>query len=212
MGKRCARFERRPRDFYRTPEEAVAPLIPHLRAARVRTFAEPCAGDGALVQHLELHGLRCVYAGDISTGQDALARERFGAPVITNPPWSRDVLHALISHFMRAAPFTWLLFDSDWAHTRQATALIQQCAIILPIGRVKWIPGTEHAGLDNAAWYRFDAEHAGGPIQLAYRCDSATDSGPRRCSVSQCARPYWPLRSDSRFCSDACRQRAPPAH
>jgi len=75
MGKR-SNFERIPRDFYPTPLAAVSPLIPHLRG--VRTFAEPCCGDGALVRHLESYGLRCVYAGDIATGQDALALNSYG--------------------------------------------------------------------------------------------------------------------------------------
>jgi hypothetical protein len=70
MGKR-SNFERREADFYPTPRAAVLPLIPHLRG--IHTFAEPCAGDGALVRHLESFGLRCVYSGDIRTGQDALA-------------------------------------------------------------------------------------------------------------------------------------------
>ena len=43
MGKR-SNFERREADFYPTPFEAVLPLIPYLRG--IRTFAEPCAGDG----------------------------------------------------------------------------------------------------------------------------------------------------------------------
>ena len=59
--------------------------MPHLRGMHI--FAEPCAGDGALVRHLKLCGLRCVYAGDLADGQDALAVPRFDAPVITNPPW-----------------------------------------------------------------------------------------------------------------------------
>ena len=63
MGKR-SNFPRRERDFYPTPRAAVLPLIPWLRG--VRTFAEPCCGDGALVRHLESFGLRCVYAGDIA--------------------------------------------------------------------------------------------------------------------------------------------------
>jgi hypothetical protein len=89
MGKR-SNFERVPRDFYPTPFAAVPPLIPHLRG--VRTFAEPCCGNGALVHHLELHGLRCGYAGDISTGQDALALEHYGDAdaIITNPPYHRN--------------------------------------------------------------------------------------------------------------------------
>jgi len=69
MGKRSS-FERVPRDFYPTPLAAVPPLIPHLGG--VRRLAEPCCGDGALVRHLEAHGLRCVHASDIATGQDAL--------------------------------------------------------------------------------------------------------------------------------------------
>jgi hypothetical protein len=62
MGKRSG-FERREADFYPTPRAAVVPQIPHLRGTR--SFAEPCAGDGALVRHLEAKGLRCVYSGDM---------------------------------------------------------------------------------------------------------------------------------------------------
>src|SRR6478672_4825201 len=103
MGKRSI-FERADRDFYRTPFAAVPPLIPHLRG--IRMFAEPCAGDGALVRHLESFGLRCVYAGDIATGQDALALDTFGDAdaIITNPPYERKTMHALISHFARILP------------------------------------------------------------------------------------------------------------
>jgi hypothetical protein len=118
MGKR-SNFERIPRDFYPTPYAAVPPLIPHLRG--IRTFAEPCCGDGALVSHLESFGLRCVYQGDISTGQDALALDHYGNidAVITNPPWTRKLLHPMINHFQKIAP-TWLLIDQDWAATKQA--------------------------------------------------------------------------------------------
>ena len=49
------KYERRERDFYATPGSAVLPLVPHLRAARVRRFCEPCAGEGDLV--------RCYNAG-----------------------------------------------------------------------------------------------------------------------------------------------------
>ena len=61
MGKRSS-FERRQADFYPTPRAAVVPLIPYLRRS-IRNFAEPCAGDGALVRHLEEFGLRCVLCG-----------------------------------------------------------------------------------------------------------------------------------------------------
>ena len=118
MGKR-SNFERRAADFYPTPRAAVVPLIPHLRG--IRSFAEPCAGDGALVRHLESFGLRCVYAGDIRTGQDALALDHYGAvdAIITNPPYTRELMHRLIEHFQHIAP-TWLLIDYDWSATKQA--------------------------------------------------------------------------------------------
>ena len=51
MGKRSD-FERIPRDYYPTPYEAVLPLIPHL-PQKPFSYAEPCAGDGALVNHIE---------------------------------------------------------------------------------------------------------------------------------------------------------------
>jgi hypothetical protein len=151
MGKR-SNFDRREADFYPTPRAAVVPLIPYLRGSGIRTFAEPCAGDGALVRHLESFGLRCVYAGDISSGQDALALDHYGAAdaIIANPPYTRELMHRLIAHFQRILP-TWLLLDSDWACTRQAAPFLPCCSDIVAIGRVKWIEGSKHTGKDNHA-------------------------------------------------------------
>jgi len=136
MSKRCNEYDRIPRDFYATPAKAVAPPIPYLRAAGIKTFAEPCCGEGDLVGHLESYSLRCAYAGDIATGQDALALDDYGDSdsIVTNPPWSREVLHRLIPHFARIAP-TWLLLDSDWAQTKQAVPFLPHCSDLLPIGR-----------------------------------------------------------------------------
>ena len=162
MGKR-SNFERRPADFYPTPRAAVLPLIPYLR--NIRTFAEPCAGDGALVAHLESFGLRCVYAGDIRGGRDALALDQYGAAdcIITNPPYTRKLMHRLIAHFKRIAP-TWLLLETDWASTLQAMPFLPSCSDIVTIGRVKWIEGSKYTGKDNHAWYRFDIRHKSGPV------------------------------------------------
>src|SRR5262249_4185034 len=162
MGKR-SNFERREADFYPTPLAAVVPLIPYLRG--IRSFAEPCAGDGDLVRHLEAFGLRCVYQGDVRAGRDALAVNSYGAAavIITNPPYTRDLMHRLIEHFARIAP-TWLLLELDWASTRQAAPFMPSCSDIVAIGRVKWIEGSKHTGKDNYGWFRFDARHASGPV------------------------------------------------
>lgn len=161
MGKRST-FERRKNDAYQSPASVVPPLIPHLRG--VRTFAEPCAGEGKLVAELIRNGLFCSFKGDIEEGFDALSDPidaRFDA-IITNPPWSREILHPMILRFQSIAP-TWLLFDADWVHTRQAAPFIDQCSHIVSIGRVKWIEDSKFTGKDNAAWHRFHDQHAGGP-------------------------------------------------
>ncbi|WP_322884232.1 hypothetical protein U8C35_07700 [Sinorhizobium medicae] len=163
MGKRST-FERRKNDAYQSPASVVPPLIPHLRG--VKTFAEPCAGEGRLVKSLESNGLTCTFSGDIERGFDALSgpemlATRFDA-IITNPPWTRDILHPMILRFQSIAP-TWLLFDADWVHTRQAVPFIDQCSHIVSIGRVKWIEDSPFTGKDNAAWHRFHEQHVGGP-------------------------------------------------
>jgi hypothetical protein len=163
MGKRSSNFERRPADFYPTPRAAVVPLIPYLRG--IESFAEPCCGDGALIAHLESYGLHCLYSGDIRNGQDALALDHYGdaEAIVTNPPYTRELMHALIAHFQRIAP-TWLLLECDWASTKQAVPFMPHCSDIVAIGRVKWIEGSKHTGKDNFAWYRFDIRHSSGPV------------------------------------------------
>lgn len=160
MGKRSA-FQRIPRDFYRTPVEAVRPLLPHL-APRTR-YIEPCAGDGALIEALATAGHHCLFALDIEprgeniTQGDALTIDWAAVPMfITNPPWARDVLHPLIERLASTAP-TWLLFDADWMHTRQAVPFLPMLQKIVSIGRVKWIADSPFTGKDNCVWHLFDA-------------------------------------------------------
>lgn len=161
MGKRSS-FERVERDFYPTPREAVLPLLPHLEPEMM--FLEPCAGDGALITHLWAFNHRCTYGVDIEP-RWPMARvgdARFmvynmdGAThFITNPPWSRPILHQIIANLSSQAP-TWLLFDADWAHTRQAVPYLPWLRKIVAVGRLKWIPDSKFTGKDNCAWHLFD--------------------------------------------------------
>jgi hypothetical protein len=162
MGKR-SNFERIPRDFYQTPLEAVLPLLDHLPLNT--QFIEPCAGDGALVRHLEASGHTCIEAYDIEPQNvdiykaDAL-QVYFGDRaeyLITNPPWDRNILHPLIDHFS-AQVSTWLLFDADWIHTKQSIPYLNRLRSIVSIGRIKWIPDSKMTGKDNCAWYLFVPE------------------------------------------------------
>jgi hypothetical protein len=206
MGKRST-FERREADFYPTPQKAVLPLIPFLRHDGVRTFAE----SWRLGPALEAFGLRCVYAGDICTGQDALAINSYGAAdaIITNPPFSRhstETLKRMIVHFQHIAP-TWLLLPLNFAANEYAAPFLPKCSHTVIIGRVKWFERTAHKSQENFAWYRFDAQHVGGPV-LYYSRGHVDVIPERRRPCERCGKSYRPERSSARFCSPACRQRA----
>jgi hypothetical protein len=159
MGKRSD-FERVPRDFYQTPREAVVPLLPHLPPGT--RYIEPCAGDGALLTPLQEAGHNCIGCYDIQSNwtwvETADARNAtypYARMFITNPPWSRDVLHPIIENLSRQRP-TWLLFDADWMHTRQSAPFMPYLQKIVSVGRVKWIKDSPFTGKDNCCWYLFD--------------------------------------------------------
>lgn len=158
MGKRSD-FERIPRDFYPTPRAAVLPLLPYL-GPNTR-FAEPCAGDGRLIDVLVEHGHRCAWACDIAPRRDDIHENDaatcglgMAKVFITNPPWNRADLHEIIVNLSDKAP-TWLLFDADWIHTRQAIPFLPRLRKIVSVGRVKWIEDSPHTGKDNCAWHLF---------------------------------------------------------
>ena len=83
---------------------------------------------------------------------------------ITNPPWDRKVLHPLIVHLAMQAP-TWLLFDADWIHTRQASPFMPSLVKMVSVGRVKWIADSPFTGKDNCAWHLFNVRNVA-PAQL----------------------------------------------
>ena len=161
MGKR-SEFEHRKNDFYPTPIEAVQPLIPFLPKEKF-SFYEPCAGDGRLVTYLQsLSAGISIGHSDVDPQCDWVGcKDAFDVFVplktnyiITNPPWSRWLLHPMIEHFSKQAP-TWLLFDADWMHTKQAVPYLTKLKKVVSIGRVKWIENSKHTGKDNSCWYLF---------------------------------------------------------
>jgi hypothetical protein len=163
MGKRSS-FERVERDFYPTPLSAVIPLFPFL--IQGTRFAEPCAGNGALTQHLISAGHTPYWQSDIHPMQKDIHTANaleltnplaWADCIITNPPWDRKILHPMITHF-RTLNKTWLLFDSDWAFTKQSIHFMPYCSKIVAVGRVKWIEGSKSTGKDNCSWYCFEKQ------------------------------------------------------
>lgn len=161
MTKRAkGKFKRRKQDFYATPESAVLPLLPHLPVGT--KFNEPCAGNGALTLTLQSHGFECGWQSDIEPQAHGIQRcDALSVAAccedmfITNPPWTREILHSLIVHLSDIAP-TWLMFDADWMHTKQAIPYLTRCVKIVSVGRVSWM-GNGVSGFDNCAWYLFAA-------------------------------------------------------
>lgn len=169
---RYSDFEKLPRDKYYTPLEAFKPLIAFLPDTPFG-FAEPCAGNGKLIKHIESNTLgECVWASDIDPDEDSeedieildglsLTAEHVSHAdlIITNPPWSRQkkdgyILHRLIEVCANLKP-TWFLVDSNWVNTIQSKPFVDKYLTdILPIGRVKWFGDMQ--GKEDASWYRFD--------------------------------------------------------
>jgi len=170
MGKR-SNFARKKNDFYETWDRRALPALLSLVPTGTKFF-EPCVGSGELVHMLEDAGLECTGACDIDpkngyTQGDALdltEEHVSGADcILTNPPWTRQILHPMIEHFSRLKP-TFLLFDANWVWTKQAGVLLDSCVQIVATPRLQWMRNTRDTATDDTAWYHFDATHTGGPI------------------------------------------------
>jgi hypothetical protein len=163
LGKR-SNFERIERDNYETPAAAVLPLLPWLSAET--RFVEPCVGNGCLAGHLKRARHILVGAYDLPTDARSAAYDIDGADCfITNPPyWGRPAdLHLMIENLSNRLP-TWLLLSGNWVWNLSSGPLLDlRVRLIVPVGRVKWIEGSEHASKDDAAWLLF------GPPDIANR-------------------------------------------
>lgn len=166
MTKTQGQFEKRPRDFYKTPAKVVLSLKDFLPSAF--TFAEPCAGDGALVVHLEKLGGVCLLPLDIEPQADWVtegdANNLTGEAVewcnyiITNPPFSWNVLKPLMEKWIDLQP-TILLLPADFMHNLRFTPFLRSCEKIVSIGRVQWIEGSKGSGVENYCWYFFNGNN-----------------------------------------------------
>jgi hypothetical protein len=169
MGKR-SNFERIEKDFYPTPYKAILPLLPHL--SKDVWFYEPCCGANDLINHLETAGHTCIGSSDSEVDATTTKYNFNDLPrldcFITNPPWTRSILHPIIENLRNQAP-TWLLFDAGWMHTKQSIPYLHYCSKIVSVGRLKWIPNSAYSSLDDCCWYLFEKEKTStifiGPIE-----------------------------------------------
>jgi hypothetical protein len=154
MGKRSD-FQRRERDFYPTPYDAVVPLLPHLPDSV--SFHEPCCGDCDLVNHLVKHGHWAGDVSDIGQGEDAATLTMcLGDMFITNPPWKWEILSTIIINLSNLAP-TWLLLNADLMHNKRMGPFMEFCEKVVSVGRVSWMQNGKK-GFENCAWFLFDQD------------------------------------------------------
>lgn len=166
MTKTQGVYEKRPRDFYPTPFKAVEPLKGFLSTGL--TFCEPCAGDGALVKHIEsLFQAECFLPVDIEPQADWIIKGdaidlneeavQYCDLIITNPPFTWSVLKPLMEKWISLRP-TVLLLPADFMHNIRFSPFLKTCWFIKSIGRVKWIEDSKSGGVENYAWYMFDKD------------------------------------------------------
>lgn len=153
MGKRSD-FPKIPKDAYNTFDpRATKPLLEYFLP--FCTYYEPCVGQGDLMKLL--YPYQCVGYSDIETDARTTQYETQAQYFITNPPWTRKILHPIIENLRVQRP-TWLLFDAAWMFTAQSAPYMQYCRVVIAVGRLRWIPGTTMDGKDDCAWYLFDKE------------------------------------------------------
>jgi predicted RNA methylase len=170
MGKRSDFTPRKMDQYFTTDPKAARVLANHFDYVGIqeRTFIEPCAGKGDLIFQLERNGFELFKAFELDgslldsaadqriESNDAFNMQFSTTQIITNPPWTRKILHPMIEHFVDVSPSVWLLFDADWMHTKQAVPYLDTyCQRIVSVGRLKWLADSASVGKDNAAWYQF---------------------------------------------------------
>lgn len=186
MGKRAGTgstgsHARHGRDYYPTIDpNAVTPLIEHIRQTHKRTLTywEPCAGNLALVNLLKKckAPLTCKRASDIYASDNVETLDVFAIGnvprgidcFITNPPFVWDVLDPLIGHLSSMLP-TWLLLPADYMHNVRMAKYASFCTDVLSVGRLRWSSNTKITGVDNYAWFRYDAESYPADTRFSWR-------------------------------------------
>lgn len=132
-------------------------------------FIEPCAGAGDLVRQLQAASHVCAAAFDIAPrGEgieaiDALSPRWSavdGEIIITNPPYSWQLLRNLILTFIGRAGIAWVLLEANFAHRKRSAGLMAHCAAIVSIGQIRWVPGSKHKSTQLYAWYLFTSQKA----------------------------------------------------
>lgn len=160
MGKRSS-MEKVPKDYYPTSDPKALPPA-FIKEVRGKPYAEPCCGEGHLVDLLA-DVATCKWESDLEWRGAGREKDAMGVTkenlsgcdlILTNPPYTRSVLLPMIDHFISLKP-TWLLLPSDFMHNLYFGPYMAKCSKVISIGRLCWFPkdGKRVASTDNYSWY-----------------------------------------------------------
>ncbi|KAF0182712.1 MAG: methyltransferase [Hyphomonadaceae bacterium] len=156
-------------DYWPTPMAAVLPLLPFL-PPRTRFF-EPCAGNGALIDHLVANGHKRYWACDIAPKRGdiithdaieyATSLQKIGCLdevdfIITNPPYSESAMLRLLDCLPNFKP-SWFLLQAGFVHNKYFAPLKPFLKSVASVGRIKWVEGSRHKSTKDYVWvYDFE--------------------------------------------------------
>ena len=218
-------------DQFDTPPIALEPLFAHEPLlAGVTIVCEPFCGLGNLVIAMRERGLT-VHASDIvnrgcpdSTVLDFLKmtdRPLDCDVLLSNPPFS--IAMEIIEHAWRLGfRLAILLMEPSFLFSADRFERIHprgHLRRIYPLAeRLKDMHDATHianGGKKSSqprmhCWYVFDRNYCGHATTIPVSINDPTARMPWQTTprCEQCAKPYRPQRSSSRFCSERCRQRA----
>ncbi len=191
---RKSTFDRVPNDWYATPRHAVLPLIPYLPQSPF-TFMNPCAGRGHGIARLAEEAPQgiCTAAfwipgngtqpepaapapGKIVLGnswddEDSNFVENWpsrsvASMIISNPVYRNDWLFPLLTRAVADGRPSWWLIPSDKLFTHLWAEINPHARKTVPVGRVKWFPGSKYGGTQNFVWVLLDPETPGEHVLL----------------------------------------------
>lgn len=154
-----------------TPPEIGAVMAGVLPPGTV--FVEPMAGCGMLRDALVADGHICGYAGDIEPRGDGI--EERCATTLNAAFWAE---HWDVSHVVSNIPFQWamarpivdaiitwpvpslILCPNDWITHARFRPYMPFVHGMLPLGRIRWVPGSAHKSTDAYCALLFKAEPA----------------------------------------------------
>lgn len=167
MSKLRSNFNKVPSDQYFSYDPRIGESLKPYLPKQEFTFIEPFAGKGHLIDQIQYYcpHAKLISAFDIENSSTKIIKiDIRNAKInsvpdyfISNPPFSRSFMKLTkeqIIKFRKIAP-TWMLLPFATACNKGFAEQMEYCTKIVPVGRIRWIPNSEHDETKDIAWFKF---------------------------------------------------------